>query len=176
MKQFAKVVGGALVLFIALAMLQEHDTFSTNWFKPAEGFQAPATERRAAAEAVHAFRMMSAHWYGSGGDRRFEERLPASQPLIEELRSDIRYLEQNGRIETPRLMRIEFLSSDVTSENSAEVKTREFWVTEFHWRAGGVSDESRSDVLFARYRLQKDGSRWLVAAWDPQSPPEQEAR
>lgn len=172
MKRLLQLVGGAALLFIVLAMLEERETFTRNWFQPAAGFRAAEAERRAAAETVHAFRTLAAHWYGTGGDARFGQRLPASPQILDELRSDIEYVRVNGRVETPRLMRIEFISSDVTSENDAEVRTREYWITEFHWIGGGVSDETRSDVLFARYRLGRDGARWIVTAWDPIEPPE----
>lgn len=171
MKRFLLILAGAALLFIVLAMLEERETFTRNWFQPAEGFRASDTDRRAAAETVYAFRTLAAHWYGTGGDARFGQRLPASPQVLDELRNDIGYVRANGRIETPRLMRIEFLASDVTSENEAEVRTREYWVTEFHWSGGGVSDDTRSDVLFARYRLGRDGARWVVTAWDPMDPP-----
>jgi hypothetical protein len=170
-KRFLQILAGSALLFVVLAMIEERETFTRNWFEPPEAFRAAATERRAAAETVHAFRTLAAHWYGTGGDARFGERLPAAPQVLDELRADIAYVRANGRLETPRLMRIEFLASDVTSENEAEVRTREYWVTEFHWSGGGVSDHTRSDVLFARYRLGKDGARWVVTAWDPVDAP-----
>lgn len=176
MRRFLEIVIGAAVLFIVLGMLQEYDTFARSWFDPAPKFVASDAERRGAAEAVQVFRTMTAHWYGTGGDRRFEERLPASAALLDELRRDIEYVRRNGRIEVPRLMRIEFLASDVTSDKTAEVRTRELWVTEFQWLAGGTSDAPRSDVIFGRYGLQKDGSRWLIVAWDPVDPPAKDQR
>lgn len=174
MKRFFQIVGGAVVCFIALSMLQERETFSRNWFAPTEPSRGSKEDRTAAAEAVHRFRTLTAHWYATDGDRRFGERLPATEPVVEELRSDIAYVRKNGRLEIPRLMQLEVLSSEVTSEGSAEVRTREFWVTEFHWLGGGTSDETRSDIVYARYRLTRDGERWIVAAWDPVDAPEQE--
>lgn len=172
MKRFAQIVVAALVVFIALAMLEERETFASNWFAKDAGYRASQAEQRAVAQAVHDFRMLAAHWYGTDGDRRFAERLPATQPLVDELRSDIAYVRRNGRIETPRLMRAEVLRVEVRSESAAEVTTREMWVTEFRWEGGGVSDEPRSDILFARYRLIRDGSKWIVSAWDPVEAPQ----
>lgn len=176
MSRFLRIVAGAVAIFIAMSMIEERETFATNWFSAAEKFRAPEADQRAAAEAVHQFRTLAAHWYGTGGDRRFAERLPATPPVIDELRSDIEYVRQNGRIETPRLMRLDVTSVEVRSEAAAEVKTREMWVTEFHWIAGGTSDATRSDVLFVRYRLLRDGARWLVSAWDPTDAPRPEER
>ncbi len=176
MKRFLQIVAGALLLFIVAAMLEERETFARNWFAPSQAFHASDADKRAAAQAVHELRTLTAHWYGTSGDRRFGERLPATQPVIDELRSDIEYIRRNGRIETPRLMRLEILDVDVTSDSAAEVRTREFWVTEFHWINGGESDPTRSDVVFARYRLMRDGARWVVSAWDPVEPPEGQAK
>lgn len=176
MKRFLQIVAGAALLFVVLAMLEERETFTRNWFKVADSFRATDTDRRSAAETVHAFRTLAAHWYGTGGDARFGERLPVAPPVLDELRNDIAYVRANGRIETPRLMRIEFLASDVVSESAAVVRTREYWVTEFHWRDGGVSDETRSDLLFARYSLGRDGRRWIVTAWDPVEAPKEGAQ
>lgn len=174
MKRFLLIIAIAALLFITLAMLEEHETFTRNWFKPPESFKASEQERRSAAETVYAFRTLAAHWYATGGDARFGERLPAAPPVVEELRGDIDYVRRNGRVEVPRLMRVDILGSDVTSDTAAEVRTREYWVTEFHWTGGGASDETRSDLLFARYRLTKDGARWIVAAWDPVDAPRSE--
>jgi hypothetical protein len=176
MKRFLQIVAGALVLFIAAAMAEERETFAANWFARAKKYEAPERDIRAVAQAVHDFRMLVAHWYGTDGDRRFAERLPATKPVIDELRSDIAYVRRNGRIETPRLMRLEVQRVDVRSENAAEVHTRELWVTEFHWIGGGPSDETRSDLLFIRYRLIRDGARWLVSSWDPIDAPPAEGR
>lgn len=175
MKRFLQLVVAAILLFIALGMVEERETFARSWFKPADGFKASDAERRAASEAVYAFRTLAAHWYATNGDARFGERLPASQPMIDELRGDIAYIRRNGRSETPRLMRIEFLSSELPNDSTAEVKTREYWVTEFHWLGGGESDATRSDLLFGRYRLHREGTRWLVDSWDPVEPPSAEA-
>lgn len=174
MKSFASIVAGALLAFIALAMLEEHETFTRNWFERTDGYRATEAERRSAADTVHEFRTLAAHWYGTGGDRRFGERLPATEPVVDELRADIDYLRRNGRIETPRLMRLEVLAVEVASESAAQVRTREFWVTEFHWPGGGPSDPARSDVAFMQYRLMRDGARWIVSAWDPVDPPASE--
>lgn len=172
MKRFAAIVAASVLFFITLGMLEERETFARNWFRPdSRGFTASDADRRAASEAVHAFRTLSAHWYATDGDARFGERLPALAPLIEELRGDIAYVRRNGRSEMPRLMRIEFLSSELPSESAAEVTTREYWVTEFHWLGGGESDATRSDLLYARYRLHREGARWIVDAWDPIEPP-----
>jgi hypothetical protein len=173
-KRFLQIVGGALLLFIALAMLEERQTFARNWFASAQAYRATEAEQRAATRAVHEFRTLAAHWYGTNGDRRFADRLPATAPVIDEVRADIEYVRRNGRIETPHLMRLEILAADVTSESAAEVRTREFWVTEFHWPAGGASDPPRSDIVFAKYRLMRDGGHWIVSAWDPIDPPQEE--
>jgi hypothetical protein len=176
MKSFLAIIGAALVLFIGGAMLEERETFSRNWFKPQPVERGTAQERRAAADAVYLFRTLSAHLYASSGDARFAERLPASSLLVDELRADIAYLRRNGRIETPKLVRIEFLSADVSDGTRAEVTTREFWVTQHHWTGGAESDPPRSDITYARYRLTRDGARWTVTAWDPVDAPDAEVQ
>lgn len=174
MKTFLSIVGGSVLVFIALAMIEERETFARNWFVPAAAPQASPAERDEVARAVYDFRTLAAHWYGTGGDGRFGERLPASAAVIDEIRADTAYVRRNGRVETPRLIRLEVLDTNVTGESAAEVRTREFWVTEFHWISGGMSDEPRSDVIFVRYRLARDGAKWVITSWDPVDPPREE--
>lgn len=175
MKSFLSIVLGAVLLFIAGSMLEERDTFSGSWFSKPVQDHGPKADRRDAANAVYLFRSVSTHLYASGGDARFAERLPATQQVVEELRADIDYVRKNGRVETPKLVRIEFVTSDVTEATRAEVTTREFWVTQHHWPNGAEADPPRSDIAYARYRLNKDGTRWIVNAWDPVDAPEEPA-
>lgn len=175
MKKFLLIVGSALIVFIVGSMLEERETFSQNWFAKPTVDHGSREDRRDAANSVYLFRSVSAHLYASSGDARFADRLPASPQVTNEIRGDITYVRRNGRIETPKLVRIEFLASDVTDQTRAEVTTREYWVTEHHFTGGGEAEPPRSDITYSRYRLNKDGSRWIVIAWDPVDPPSEEA-
>jgi hypothetical protein len=171
-KGFLGIVAGSLLLFVVGAMIEEKETFTRDWFASPTPGSGSSEERRAAADAVFLFRNLSSHLYASRGDARFAQRLPASQPIVDEMRAEIEYIRRNGRVETPRLVRIEFLTSEVTEGVRAEVTTREFWVTQHHWPGGGESDPPRSDITHSRYRLGRDGGRWVVTSWDPIAAPE----
>ncbi|KKK98648.1 hypothetical protein LCGC14_2640660, partial [marine sediment metagenome] len=43
------------------------------------------TERKAAADTVYEMLTLMEHFYGSGGDRRFAERMPASATVVDEM-------------------------------------------------------------------------------------------
>lgn len=175
MKAFLAIAAFAVLLFIVAGVAEERETFARNWFERPAVSRGSDADRRDAANAVYLFRTLSSHLYASGGDARFGERLPASKAIVDELRADVDYLRRNNRIETPRLVRIEFLGSDVAGD-SAEVRTREYWVTEIHWPDGSPAEPARSDLEFGRYRLTRDGSRWVVGAWDPVDAPQESPR
>lgn len=167
MKAFLAIVAASALVFIALGMVEERDVFARNWFRPPAAPQTNDARKDEVVDAVRMVRALASHLYASDGDARFAERLPASQALVDELRGDVRYVRNNGRIESPQLVRMDVRNVSVHGD-TAEVETREYWITSYAWASGGGrSDATRSDIIAARYRLAREGSKWIVTAWDP---------
>lgn len=180
MKRLAQILGVAFLLFMVLAVAQEWSFFGPAWFGagfgPAE--QAPSTlpeaDRRAAADTVANLLSLMGHFYSSGGDPRFAERMPASPGLLDELRSDVDYLARNHRIQDPELERLVVLSvepmgpgGDGAAER-VEVKTLEHWRFHVLWAKDGTPAEAdRERTVRGTYLLVHTGTGWRVEGWQP---------
>lgn len=168
MKALLATLAGGALLFMALAIAQQWDFFASAWFGRAVA--APslrAEEARAAAETVREFLALVAHLHGSGGDPRFRERLPASAPVVDELRAELDYLARNRRVQRPVLQRLEVSAVTSASGGRAEVRTRETWTVHTLWAYDGRPAEApRPAVLAVKYLLAPAGSGWRVEAWE----------
>lgn len=176
MRAFLKVLLWGFAAFMVLTIGQEWEFFSTSWL--GRSTPPPAlsdAQKKGAVDAVFVYLKMTSHLYGSQGDPRFAERIAAAPPVTQETLADVAYLRRNGRVQDPVLLRMEALAVDPLGQG-ALVKTKEFWIT----RTFGVgSDEelgpARSEIVFAKYRLEPDGPGWRVMAWDFYEPPPGEA-
>lgn len=180
MKRLLQILAVAFVAFMALAVGQEWRFFTSAWFGAGE--QAPRTlaeaDRRAAADTVASLLSLMGHFYGSGGDPRFAERMPASTGLIDELKSDVDYVARNHRIEEPELQRLVVLSVEPSGPSGAlgsgaridraEVRTLERWRFRMRWAADGTPAEAeRERTVHGRYYLVRSGAGWRVEGWQP---------
>jgi len=163
---------GGFVAFMALAMAQEREVFLTSWFAAPEVPVEVAEEDRAATEdAVRLVLSLMRHFYLSGGDPRFAERMPASEGLIEEMHAEIEYLAGNRRIQDPSLEAIEITAVELLGEGRVEVRTRERWHIRVLWAEEGEDAEPpRSQTLDSKYLLIRDSSEWRVEAWQLAAP------
>lgn len=187
MKRLLQIVLVAFALFMVLAVGQEWRFFASAWFGGEE--DAPAalaeTDRRAAADTVATLLSLMAHYYSSGGDPRFAERMPASTGLLDELRSDVDYLARNHRIQEPELEKLVVMSvkpaapaapaapGDSGAPSRVEVRTREHWIFHVLWAAdGSPAEPDRSRVVEGTYLLVRAASGWRVEGWQPIVDPE----
>lgn len=171
LKPLARILAGALGVFLALAIVQESDVFLRPWFQPRREPTLDAAAQKGAADAVGLYLQLTVHLYRSDGDRRFAERMPAAVPLVEETLADIRDLAALGLRRDPNLVRLEIGEITAVAPDRALVRTREFWVTRTLAADGSEAERPRSQVLFATYRVARDGPRWRVDGWDPDDPP-----
>jgi hypothetical protein len=163
MRGLIKILSLGLALFVAVTVAQEWDYFSSRWFGGAKLEIGPEGTEAEAVEAVRSTLALMAHFYSSGGDTRFAERMPAGPELIEEFQADVDYLAKNRRIQDPRLQKLELRSIRPAGEGVLAVSTREFWIHRTFWNDGeGESDPPRSEILFVRYQLVRDNVGWLV--------------
>jgi hypothetical protein len=165
LKQLLKIVVAGLLVFIAVAIVQEWGYFASAWFGRGVSPDAPAqdeNEARGLAVVRESLALM-AHYYSSGGDQRFAERMPVSPVLLEEFRQDVEYLSRNNRYQDCSLQKLELLSAVSVGQDALELKTREFWIHRTFWSDGqGESDPPRSDILYPRYRLVRDNAGWRI--------------
>jgi hypothetical protein len=167
-KTLLKILGIGLVAFIAIAMAQEWRLFATAWF----GMEAPRSElaeedRTAAHQAVYRTLSLMEHLYSTGGDTRFADRIPAGQPVLDEILADVNYVLRNGRIQVPDLLRLEIAAVEPLGADAVEVSTREFWRIRFLWPDGSAeSDAPREQFLQGRYLVVRESGGWTVQGWE----------
>jgi hypothetical protein len=163
-----KILGGGLVLFIAVAIVQEWQLFSSAWFgaEAETEIEMPHGERQQAIGALRLMLDLTAHLYGSGGDERFAERIPAGAGVLDEVLADIEYLARNHRVQDQIMERLDVVSVDVLAADQLEIRTRELWDVGLLWAGGGGEAEPReSRVVKGRYLLARTGSGWVVEGW-----------
>lgn len=171
MKGLLRILVGALVAFLALAMAQQSDVFLRSWFEPRREPTLDEASQKGAIEAVHLYLTLSTHLYRSDGDPRFAERVPAAGPLVEETLADIRDLASLGIRREPVLLKFEVGDVTPAGPDRALVRTRESWITRTSTTDGSEAEPPRPQLLFATYRVARDGPQWRVEGWDPDDPP-----
>ncbi|MHB0972199.1 MAG: hypothetical protein ACYC7A_08960 [Thermoanaerobaculia bacterium] len=169
MTTFIRLLGAALGVFLLLGGIQEWRSLGKGIFLPDKpAAEMSKADRTAAARTVYTFAQLSSHFYGSGGDRRFAERFPATPSVIDEIQRDASYVAHNGRIEEPALMRLEVTSVQALAADRVEVHTKEYWTTRYVFTATGRQESLRSDIIKIRYRVARDGAAWRIVSWDPE--------
>lgn len=169
MRGLLKIVAGGFVAFMLLAIAQEWESFSRAWSSRAEAVPAMTDDERAAAtRALELFVRVGSHYYASGGDPRFAERLPASEGVVAELTAEIEYLRKNRRLQDPRLARLEVVRAERVDGGRIELRTREWWYV----RTISLADRRDSDRPLAlrwtgRYLLAPVARGWRVEGWGP---------
>jgi hypothetical protein len=171
MRTLAKILLAGFLAFMAIAVVEEREIFF-----PGIAFGGDSDgdsglrdeEKSAAAGAVREMLALYAHYYGTGGDERFVERMPASDAVKAEMEVDIRYLRANHRRQEPTLQRLEVLSVRPLGEETVEVKTKEFWIHRIFWigEGGGESEPARSQIVYGTYLVSKQAQSWRVEGWE----------
>lgn len=174
MKRFLLIVVGAALLFIAGAMTEEWEVFAGSWFTPPAAASPVSDEEKGKAlETLRQYVTLSAHLYGTVGDPRFADRIPASPEIIEEISSEIAYLRNHRLVEDRVLQRATPLEVQAAGNDRLEVTTREYWIVR-RYRLGSSEPEwVESHVAVNQYRLLRDQfGRWNVVGWEPVIDPE----
>ena len=168
MKGLLKIVLGAFAVFMVLSIGQEWEFFSSAWFGEDE---PPVTvteaDREEASETVRQMLTLMRHFYSSGGDPRFTERMLVSDGIREEITKDVAYLRRNNRVQDPRMMRLEVVAVEAVGTDLFEVRTREFWQIHFFSAVDGEpSDEPAWQVNRGRYLTRRGSIDWSVESWE----------
>lgn len=174
-KNLLAILLGGFVAFQALAIAQEWEIFGAAWFglggKPEE--ELSQEELQAAADAVTLTLSLMRHFYASGGDPRFADRMPAGEAVLSELRSEVEYLDRNHRRQLLTLEDYEVTAVEPRGKNRVEVRTREHWsVHTLLISDGREVDPRRASRLQGTYAVVRQGHAWRVEGWDfggPQS-------
>ena len=166
LKVFLKIVLGALVFFMALAITQEWRVFFAGQPHSAR-LPLDPEQNRQVEQTVREFVSLSRHLYQSAGDPRFAERLPASERVSSELLADLAYLKKNRRTQSWQLARLEVLDVERLSPDHSIVRSKEFWIV----RTKRVSDGNDSDpvqslIAHIEYELTRKNLKWQVSSWD----------
>jgi hypothetical protein len=172
MKSLLKIVLVGTAGFLILAIAQEWSFFSEAWFgSVSERDTLSPEERKEAADTVYQTLALTEHFYASGGDPRFAERMPASDAFVEEMRIDIQYLGRNHRIQEPSLERLDVIAVEGLDGGGVQIYTRELWKIQYRWAKDGSSIDTPDTQSIERKYLLRRGTRgWLVEGWDLADP------
>lgn len=168
MKGLIKILLGGFAVFMVLSIAQEWEFFSSAWFGEDDAPVAVReVDRDEASDAVRQMLTLMRHFYSSGGDPRFAERMQVADGIREEISKDVEYLRRNHRVQDPRLMRLEIVSVELAGADLFEVRTREFWQVHFL----SVVDRQPSDepvwqVNRGRYLTRRGSLGWIVESWE----------
>jgi hypothetical protein len=167
-----KILLGGFIVFMVLAIAQEWEFFSSAWFggeDPPPEIAEP--ERKAAADAVHLVLSLMSHLYSSGGDRRFSERIPVSEPVLEEMNADLDYLRRNHLRQEMELERLEIVAVETRGEDRLEIRTREYWkVRRFSLVGSGPLEHPRPYVTHGKFFVVQGDRGWRVQGWEVYDP------
>jgi hypothetical protein len=168
MKSVLKILLAGTACFLALAIAQEWTFFSEAWFgSESDRFEMSAEEQKEVADAVYQTLALLEHFYASGGDPRFAERMRASEAFVEEMTTDVQYLGRNHRIQDPSLERLDVIAVEGFGKGRAQVHTRELWKVQYRSAKHEGSIESLGLQSVERKYLLRRGIRgWSVEGWD----------
>jgi len=171
-KSLLKLIAGGTAVFMLLAVGQEWDFFKTAWFGADEPVSAPPeVDRKEVEESLRRTLIVIGHLYGSGGDRRFAERLAISSAILDEVIEDVRYLGRQHLVQEQTLTDLEILELDTLSADRVELRTREQWLVRVLSTTSQLAiGPAQSHVSHGRYLLSRGGKGWSVAAWEMVSP------
>ena len=169
MKGLLNILAGGFLVFMVVAVADEWDFFSTAWFGASKPKAVVADADRKDVEAtLQLFHRISGHYYGSGGDPRFAERLPALEGVVRELQADVTYLRENGRKQELVLGRLDVLSVELLGEGRFEARTREYWHVSTLWiKDGSLAGPPVVVKSLGRYLVARGTQGLRVEAWDP---------
>jgi hypothetical protein len=169
MRNLLKILLGGLVAFMALAVAQQWGYFSSTWFGGGVEPQGVSEEDEASAtEAVREILVLLEHFYGTGGDPRFAERIPASPQVLREIQADIEYLRRNRRRQEPSLQRLEVVDVSTAGPGRVTVRTKEYWIHRIYWldESGDEAEPPHSQVITSTYHMRKHSQGWRLARWE----------
>lgn len=170
MANLIRILGGGFAIFLALSMVQEWDVFRPWLLGEKTETRAPRADdgqRRAAEAAVRELLSMASHYYASGNDPRFLERMPARGVVVEEMRADAEYLLRNGRVQQMKLLELTVLNVEALGEKRARVRTQEKWqIRTVSAEGTGEGDPALETTLECRYSVALSGRTWQVLDWD----------
>jgi hypothetical protein len=169
MRNLLKILLGGLVAFMALAVTQQWGYFSSAWFGGGVDLPQNSEEDEAsAAEAVRNILVLLEHYYGTGGDPRFAERIPVSPQVLRELQADVEYLSRNRRRQEPHLQRFEILEVSGAGPDRVTVRTKEYWIHRIFWldESGDEAEPPHSQVVTSTYYMRRHSQGWRLEKWD----------
>jgi len=168
MKDLTKILVVGFFAFVVVALAQEWKSVSSDWFGSNDTeISISEADRKAAADSVHLVLTLISHLYGSGGDSRFVERIPASEGVLEEVLADIAYLRRNHRRQEMVLDRLEIVTAEPLDADRVEIRTREYWQVRLFWITGsGEADPPRTLETHGKYLVVRGARGWRVEGWD----------
>ncbi len=126
------------------------------------------------------FQRIYQDFFATGGVPALLDEFPATKEVKHQLFRDIGFVRDAGLVLVQDLATATLVEVERTGEDRAEALTYEEWNWVFQRAADRVpSSEIKGLGQGFRYRLRKDGGRWIVTAWEPEdipAPPDDEGR
>jgi hypothetical protein len=129
---------------------------------------AGADERAAVLDALGSFNAIWADFYATGGIPSMIDDFPAAKMVKHGIFRDTGWLESMDRVQVYDLARLEPLEVRFHPDGSAEADVYEEWnyvIQEKSTRRPLTEVKGMGQGF--RYRFQREGSRWIVTAWEP---------
>jgi hypothetical protein len=152
----------SIVLFAAAAAGLDH-----SWRSPQFPAKPDPAEEPYILGALVDYQRLYQDFFTSGGKADLLNAFPANKELRHFMFSDIGYLGRSGLVMVQDLAEATVVDTSMTGPQKAEVVVYEQW----NWTLQRGSDRKLVSELKGlgqgfRYRLEREGGRWLVAGWD----------
>ena len=148
-------------------MFQEWDAFQPLFSGPSKS-SPPAGCPKEAKQALQDFCTLLSHVYMSGGDVRFLDRLPASDPIKEEITLDLKYLSRNGRYQQMDLHKQTIDSESAPAADACTFEAKEYWIVRYlDLQRRALEEKPTVMVTSWRYILRKTAAGWEVVSMEP---------
>lgn len=132
-------------------------------------YPAPVSRSDEAAilGAVHDYQRAYQDFYATGGNPALLDAVPASKPAKHQIFRDIGFLRDSRLLLIQDLASVTLLETRMVARDAAEVLVFEEW----NWALQRAADRSMVSEVSGlgqgfRYRVGREGGRWVVASWD----------
>jgi hypothetical protein len=156
----------SLLAFASTAALLDR----ARWL-PARTALSPDEEAEVLGALVD-FHRVYEDFFATGGRPDLLDAVPATTAAKHQVFRDLGFVRDAGLVLVQDLARATVLEAHATGPDAAEVVVFEEWNYEFQRAADRTAVAGAKGLGQGfRYRLRREGGRWLVAGWDPEDVP-----
>ncbi len=122
--------------------------------------------------AVNDYQRACQDFYATAGDTALLDAVPASKAVKHEIFRDIGFLRDSKLVLAEDLASLTLLDATMVAPGAAEVRVFEEW----NWTLQRAADRKLATEVKGlgqgfRYRVGREGGRWVVASWEVEDVP-----